>query len=278
MIKRIDSHQHFWIFDPVRDSWINEEMSAIQRDFGPDDLQPVLNSYGLDGCVAVQAVQDESENDFLLALAKNASIVKGIVGWVDLQAENIEDRLAHYAQYPKIKGFRHVLQGEKDRALMLKPAFQRGIAALAKHKFTYDILIFSDQLKYAAELAGNFPEQAFVLDHIAKPLIKEGKIDEWARDIRTLGAQQNVFCKVSGMVTEADWLRWKIDDFTPYLDVVFEAFGAERLMFGSDWPVCMVAGGYGKMISIVEEYTQKHLTEHQNAKFWGGNTMLFYSL
>ncbi len=275
---KIDSHQHFWQFDPVRDSWITPDMEVIRRDFLPAHLEEELDKANIRGSVAVQSDQSEADNKFLLSLAEQSERILGIVGWVDLRAENIGERLEYYSAFDKMKGFRHVLQGETDRALMLKPEFQRGIAALAKHKFTYDILIFSDQLNYAADLAANFPEQPFVLDHIAKPLIKEGTITDWAKGIRNLAECSNVLCKVSGMVTEADWKNWKEEDFWPYLDVVFEAFGSSRLMFGSDWPVCLVAGGYERMISIVRNYTNKHLSAPELELFWGANAQKFYSL
>jgi L-fuconolactonase len=274
---RIDSHQHFWIFDPVRDSWINDEMRVIQRDFLPADLQPVLVENGMDGCVAVQADQSEGQNDFLLDLADGNDFIKGIVGWVDLQAANIAERLEYYSQFGLIKGFRHVLQGEEDRALMLKSAFRNGIGNLQKHEFTYDILIFPDQLQYVSAFVGGFPDQKFVIDHLAKPYIKDKKIDDWARDIRAVAKHENLNCKVSGMVTEADWKNWKTEDFLPYLDVLFEAFGADRLMFGSDWPVCLVAAEYGAMKGIVEQYTAK-LSANEQAAFWGANAATFYNL
>lgn len=274
---RIDSHQHFWIFDPVRDSWINDDMRVIQRDFLPVDLQPVLAANGMDGCVAVQADQSEEQNDFLLGLAQDNDFIKGIVGWVDLRADNIAQRLDHYSQFKLIKGFRHVLQGEEDRALMLRPAFRNGISELKKHNYTYDILIFPDQLQYVSEFVQGFPDQKFVIDHLAKPYIKDQKIDDWAKDIRAVAENDNLYCKVSGMVTEADWQNWKAEDFFPYLDVVFEAFGTNRLMFGSDWPVCQVAADYTQMKGIVEQYTAK-LTANEQAKFWGDNASRFYNL
>jgi L-fuconolactonase len=274
---RIDSHQHFWIFDPVRDSWINDEMRVIQRDFLPADLYPVLTENGIDGCIAVQADQTEAQNDFLLALAHGNSFIKGIVGWVDLRSDHIAERLEHYSRFELIKGFRHVLQGEEDRALMLKPAFMNGIGRLKEHGFTYDILIFPDQLQYISEFANAFPEQKLVIDHLAKPYIKDKNINDWAKDIRALAKHDNLYCKISGMVTEANWQNWKTEDFFPYLDVAFEAFGAERLMFGSDWPVCQVAATYGQMKGIVEQYTSKLSTAEQ-VQFWGGNAAKFYNL
>ena len=274
---RIDDHQHFWQFDAVRDAWITDDMAVIQRDFLPTDLAPVLQEHGLDGCVAVQASQSEAETDWLLELAGEHNFIKGVVGWVDLQAENVAERLAHYSQFTKLKGFRHVLQGETDRALMLRPEFRSGVAALHQHGFTYDLLILPDQLGYAAELAKAFPAQPFVLDHLAKPLIKAGELAPWRHDLQALAAHENVFCKVSGMVTEADWQHWQPADFRPYLDVVFEAFGPSRVMFGSDWPVCNVAGGYGRIYALVADYITQLSPDEQDG-FWGDNATRFYNL
>ncbi len=274
---RIDSHQHFWIFDPVRDSWIDESMAAIQRDFLPADLKPILDKHQIDGCVAVQADQSDIETRFLLQHAAKNDFIKAIVGWVDLRAGNIEEQLTDYSQFEKLKGFRHVLQGDPDRALMLKPAFMHGIKELERYNFTYDILIFPDQLVYAEELVGAFPNQKFVIDHIAKPYIKKQEIADWEKDVAAIAQYENVWCKVSGMVTEAEWQNWQEADFTPYLDVVFKAFGTKRLMFGSDWPVCNVAGGYDRMISIVENYTSK-LSVDEYTDFWGNNAVEFYNI
>jgi len=274
---KIDAHQHFWIFDPVRDSWINDDMSVIQRDFLPAHLEPVLQANGMDGCVAVQADQAEVQNDFLLGFADEHAFIKGVVGWVDLRADNIEQRLEHYSGFEKMKGFRHVLQGEEDRALMLKPAFMNGIGKLSKYGFTYDILIFPDQLQYVPEFVSAFPDQKFVIDHIAKPYIKDKKIHDWASEIKKVAEQENVYCKVSGMVTEAEWHGWEPADFTPYLDVVFNAFGTHRVMFGSDWPVCLIAAEYGEMKNILDEYTSS-LSATEQAGFWGDNAVKFYNL
>ncbi|MFD2161266.1 amidohydrolase family protein [Paradesertivirga mongoliensis] len=276
-MKKIDSHQHFWRFDPVRDSWITDNMKVVQRDFLPADLAPVLMENGIDGCVAVQADQSEEQNAFLLELAADNSFIKGIVGWVDLRAENIKETLEFYKGYDKMKGFRHVLQGEQDRSLMLRDEFKRGISMLEGFGYTYDILIYTDQIKYSEELVTAFPDQKFVIDHIAKPDIKNQNIDDWAADMKALAGHENVSCKISGMVTEADWQHWKAADFEPYLDVVFEAFGSGRVMFGSDWPVCEVAGGYGKVIGLVQGYTSK-LTQIEQELFWGGNAIKFYNL
>ncbi len=275
-MKTIDAHQHFWKFDPVRDNWITDEMSVIQKDFFPDDLKPVLQQNGFDGCVAVQASQSEEETDFLVTLAKQNDFIKGVVGWVDLQADDIEERLTKYKSTP-VKGFRHVLQGESQRDLMLKPEFKRGIAALQKHGFTYDILIFPDQVKFSDELAASFPEQKFVIDHIAKPYIKRREIDEWKKDMEQIAKHGNVYCKISGMVTEADWKGWKKVDFKPYLDVVVNAFGMDRILFGSDWPVCLVAASYRQMLAIVKDYFAS-FPENEQEQFLGLNAIRFYNL
>ena len=276
-VLKIDAHQHFWQFDPQRDSWITDEMSILQRDYLPAELGEIYQEYDIDGCVAVQASQSLAENDFLLDLASKNDFIKGVVGWVDLQHERVEDQLAQYAESKKMKGFRHLLQGEPNRALMLEPAFMRGISYLEKYGFSYDLLIFPDQLSFASELAAAFSKQRFVLDHIAKPDIKGKSVEGWKNDIKLLAENDNVYCKVSGLVTEADWKTWHRDDFVPYLDVVFEAFGIDRLMYGSDWPVCNLAGDYKGVVNIVENYLDK-LSENEKALFWGQNAIKFYQL
>ena len=276
-MQKIDSHQHFWKFNGVRDSWITDEMSVIQRDFLPHDLQPVLHQNGFDGCVAVQSDQSEEENGFQLNNAANNNFIKGVVGWVDLQAANVEARLAYYNGFEQMKGFRHVLQGEANRSLMLEPKFMNGISLLAKYNFTYDILIFADQLKYLPQFVSSFPHQKFVIDHIAKPPIKEQKTDEWAKEIKAVAEHENVWCKISGLVTEADFKLWKPTDFIPYLDLVTEAFGTKRIMYGSDWPVCLVAGSYNQVLDIVRDYFSRFSTNEQNA-FFGGNASDFYNV
>ncbi|MDR3711259.1 MAG: amidohydrolase family protein [Puia sp.] len=274
----IDAHQHFWKFDPVRDSWITDEMSVIRRDFGPADLLPLLEANGMEGSVIVQSDQSEEENVFQLENAEKFDFVKGVVGWVDLRSPAVNERLAYYRQFEKLKGFRHVLQGEKDRALMLTPDFKRGIGALKPYGYTYDILIYHDQLRYIPELAAAFPDQPFVIDHIAKPFIRTGQyLDEWKKDMKAAASHENVFCKISGMVTEADWQHWKKEDFKPYLDTVVEAFGTRRILYGSDWPVCLVAASYARMIHLVRDYFAS-FSKPEQAAFFGGNATTFYNL
>lgn len=272
----IDAHQHFWQYDAAKHNWITDEMAVIRRDFLPQDLHPLLQQNGIAGCIAVQADQTENETEFLLQLAEKNDFIKGIVGWVDLLSGQVEDRLQYYQQFPKIKGFRHVLQGELP-GFMLQPAFLEGIKSLGRFNYTYDILIFPQHLEAALKLVKLFPDQSFVIDHIAKPFIKKGWIDEWSKGITAIARCPNVLCKISGMVTEADLNQWKKEDFTPYLDVITEAFGINRVMFGSDWPVCQVAASYGEMLTIVKEYFSSYTLEEQKL-FFGANARKFYKI
>ncbi len=252
-------------------------MAVIQKDFLPSDLKTLLKENGVTGSVVVQSDQSEEENEFQLNNAAANDFIKGVVGWVDLQADDIEKKLIYYKQFKKLKGFRHVLQGEPQRDLMLQPAFTRGIGLLHKYGFTYDLLIYPDQLVFAKELVKQFPNQLFVVDHIAKPDIKNKKIDDWKKDILALGAFENVYCKISGMVTEADWKNWTKDDFIPYIDVVVNAFGTKRIMFGSDWPVCLVAASYKKMKEIVDDYFS-FFSKNEQKNFYGKTAIQFYNL
>lgn len=272
----IDAHQHFWQYDPVCHDWINEDLSVIRKDFLPAQLKQIFDEEGVDGCIAVQADQTETETDFLIQLAAENDFIKGVVGWVDLLAENCEDRLQHYQQFPIVKGFRHILQSE-DPAFILQPAFLRGIALLSQFDFTYDILVFPRHLSAVHTLVSKFPEQRFVIDHIAKPDIKNGLMDEWAAGIRKLATYPNVFCKISGMVTEADWKQWKAETLYPYLSVVTEAFGLQRLLYGSDWPVCLVAASYSEMWQPVKDF-YRNVTREEQAALFGENARDFYHL
>lgn len=276
MIK-IDAHQHFWQYNPIDFAWITDDMKVIQKDFLPNDLAPLLQTEGIDGCVAVQAPQTEQETAFLLELAAQYQFIKGVVGWVNLLAENVHERLAFFAQNKLFKGVRHIVQAEPDENFMLRTDFQRGIAALSAFDLSYDILVFPPQLPAAIQLVRKFPQQRFVIDHLAKPYIKKGEIEPWKKLITTIAAEPNVYCKVSGMVTEADWKNHQTQDFLPYLDVVTQAFGTERLMFGSDAPVCLVAASYGEVVSLVKNYYAQFSETEQNAIF-GGNAIHFYRL
>ena len=280
----IDAHQHFWHYDPAKYLWMSEKMGILKKDYLPTDLEPLLKNSGLGGCVAVQANQAEEENTFLLALAEKHDFIKGIVGWVDLQSPNVEERLAYYSQFSKIKGFRHVLHDESDINFMLRPAFLKGISLLKKYGFTYDVLIFPNHLSNTLKLVKAFPEQPFVIDHIAKPPIKKGTISvgipsekQWQKALKAVADHKNVSCKISGMVTEADWTHWQQADFTPYIDAVVELFGIDRIMYGSDWPVCTLAATYEKQFAIVKHHFST-LSETEQEKFFGGNAIQFYNL
>lgn len=273
---RIDTHQHFWKFDPQRDAWITNDMSVIQRDFLPEDLQPLLQQHQLDGCIAVQADTSEKETKFLLELADQHPFIKGVVGWLDLCSDTIDDRLEHFSQYKKLKGLRHIVQAEPD-GFLLRKDFQRGISALEKYNLTYDILIFPHQLEEAIEFVKTFPKQKFILDHGAKPYIKDGKIEPWKSQMETLAGFENVACKVSGLTTEADWNTWDKISMQPYLEVIFNAFGAKRTLFGSDWPVSLLAGTYAETITLVEAYISK-FSETEQQQIMGLNAKTWYHL
>jgi L-fuconolactonase len=272
----IDSHQHFWRYTPAEYPWMKPEW-PIRRDFLPPDLAREMAKVGVEGCVAVQAQQTVAEARWLLSLADAHPFICGVVGWVDLQNERVEEQLAELARHPGFVGVRHVVQDEPDDNFMLRPAFQRGIGKLRQFNLAYDLLVFPKQLPAAIQLVANFPEQRFVLDHIAKPPIAAGALSPWREQIRELAKAPNVWCKVSGMVTEAKWDGWRAEDFRPYLDIVFAAFGVERLMFGTDWPVCTLAGSYEQVHGLAADYTQA-LTAEARAKFFGGNAAAFYQL
>ena len=273
----IDSHQHFWKYDPVRYSWIDDSMKILRQDFLPSDLGPILQENGVGGCVAVQADQSERETEFLLELAGENEFIKGVVGWVDLKAEGVSKRLAHYSQNEKLKGVRHIVQEEPDPEFMLRKDFQNGIRHLAEFGLTYDILVYPNQLAAAVLLSRAFPEQKFVLDHIAKPRISEGLDDQWVNNIKELALNPNVSCKVSGMVTETTNFQWQQEDFYPFMDVVLDAFGWQRIMYGSDWPVCLLGGNYKEVITIVTDYISK-LSNNERAGIMGLNAKEFYYL
>jgi L-fuconolactonase len=274
---KIDAHQHFWHYTPEEYGWIGPDMEVLKKDHLPADLAPLLESAGIAGTVAVQARQTLDETAWLLELADKYPFIKGVVGWVDLRSPELRGQLQRFCAHPRFCGVRHVVQDEPDDRFMLRADFVRGLGMLAEFDLAYDILIFPRHLPVACELVSRFPDQRFVLDHIAKPLIKDGKVAPWDVGIRRLAAFPNVFCKVSGMVTEADRQRWQPSDFWPYLDVVFAAFGSERIMFGSDWPVCTLAGAYADVVKIVSDYVQQ-LAREEQAAFWGETARRFYRL
>lgn len=272
----IDAHQHFWHYNPTRDQWIDDSMEVLKRDFLPADLKPLLDENGFEGCIAVQADQSENETEFLLKLAGNNDFIKGVVGWVDLRDPRIEERCHHFAVYKKLKGFRHIVQAEPDD-FMSRSDFQRGIKALVGENFTYDILVYPSQIRAANELVNRFPDQPFVLDHIGKPDIRNKKVDLWKEQIAILAGAPNIYCKISGLVTEAHWHQWDKKDFMLYLDEIFDAFGTDRIMIGSDWPVCLLSASYHEVIAIVKEYLEQ-FSAVDKAKIMGENALSFYKV
>lgn len=273
---KIDSHQHFWNYNSFRDNWIDETMMIIRKNFLPKDLKPILYKNNIDGCIVVQADQSEEETIFLLKCAEENPFIKGVIGWVDLCANNVEERLDYFFKNKLFKGVRHILQGE-NVDFMLRTDFQNGISKLQQFNLTYDVLISSSQLATVIELVKKFPNQLFVIDHIAKPEIKERKIDFWKINIEKIAKYPNVYCKISGMVIEANLQNWKKEDIIPYLDVVFEAFGTNRLMYGSDWPVCLLAASYKQQLSIVERYILQ-FSDSEQALIMGNNAVAFYNI
>jgi L-fuconolactonase len=271
---KLDAHQHFWRYDAVQYPWIPAG-TALHRDWLPRDLAELQEPLGFDGSIAVQARQSLAESDWLLGLADADARVKAVVGWVDLRAPHVADDLLRLSRHPKFAGVRHVVQDESDDRFLLGAEFVRGIGELAAFKLTYDLLVVPKQLPAAIELVGKFPQQPFVLDHLAKPPIKTGALSPWREQVRELAQAPQVLCKVSGMITEAGHARWQADDFKPFLDVVFEAFGEDRLMFGSDWPVCLLAGNYERVFRLVDDYAQQ-LSPAAREKLFGGNAARFY--
>ncbi len=276
---RIDSHQHLWRFDPVEYGWIEPSAAALRRDYLHPDLARELDDARIDAAIAVQARQSLAENDFLLAQAEaSAGRIRGVVGWVDLAADDADSVLARYAAQTRFVGVRHVVQGETDPAFLARPAFNRGVAALRAHGLVYDILIYAPQLPAALAFVDRHPAQSFVLDHIAKPAIAAGQFDDgWARSIAELAKRPHVTCKISGVVTEVRDRTWTAGAIRPYLDVAIEAFGPARLMFGSDWPVCRLRTEYIDWVRTVRAVTDAWSAAEQ-AAFWGGTAARVYGI
>jgi L-fuconolactonase len=273
---RIDAHQHYWRFDPVLDSWITPDMAVLRRDFLPDDAAPLLAAAGIDGVVAVQADQSIAETDFLLSLAAQHSFIRGVIGWIDLRAADLSEQLARWRGNPRLKGFRHIAQGEPDDFLAGNDVVA-GIAELGRQGFSYDILIYPRQLAVAEQLVARCPSVRFVLDHCAKPPIAGGDISWWQQGFRRLARHENITCKLSGLVTEASWTGWSVTELTACLDTAAEAFGPERLMFGSDWPVCLLAADYAGVVAVVADWAER-LTASEQASIFGGTAISAYQL
>ena len=272
---QIDAHQHFWKYDPTQYEWIDDSMAVLRRDFGPEDLALALKENDFDGSIAVQARQSIQETRWLLDLADHSRQVLAVVGWVDLRAPNVKSQLRELTGNHKLLGIRHIVQSEPDDQFLLRRDFLDGIAILEEFGLAYDILIYTKHLPVAIEFVKKFPRQLFVLDHLAKPPIRRGPMDSWAEGIRRLADFPNVYCKLSGLVTEADWGRWTAEQIRPYLDVVFDCFGPDRLMIGSDWPVCLVAASYSRVIGLVRNYISE-LAPQSLPAVLGDNAARFY--
>jgi L-fuconolactonase len=277
-MKKIDSHLHFWRYDPKEYTWISEQMPQLRQDRLPEHLRMELEQHGFHGCVAIQAHQTEEETEFLLELSRQHSFVKAVVGWVDLQDEDLEQRLSHYCRLKVLKGFRHIVQDEPDDEFLLRADVIRGVELLKDFGFTYDILVYEKHLPVVVRFLEQLPDQPFVLDHIGKPVMEGGPSKAWKENIQLIAQHPNVFCKLSGLVTEADWDNWTTEDFLPFLEVVWKAFGPERLMIGSDWPVCLLAAkDYGEVIHVVDAFMEGCTLEEKEAVY-GENAIRFYHI
>jgi L-fuconolactonase len=276
-VARVDAHQHFWRYDAAEYGWIDDSMAALRRDFLPHELEREIARIGIDACVAIQARQTLDETRWLLSLADAHPFIWGVVGWVDLQSPDVDRELERLGRHPKLVGIRHIAQSEPDDRFLLHPAFLQGLSQLEQFGLAYDILIYSRHLPVAAELAARLPRQRFVLDHLAKPDVRGRDRLAWERDLRALAGQPNVWAKLSGLATEADWTAWTPADLNPYLDIAFDCFGADRLMIGSDWPVCTVAGDYQRTMTVVMDYVAARPARERDAVL-GGNAVRFWNL
>ncbi len=265
MVPCIDTHHHLWRYTAAEYGWIGEEMRWLQRDFLPGELRQEMENAGVQATICVQARQTLQETEALLRFAGKHPWIAGVVGWAAIASDDFPAQLDLLLRQPKLKGLRHVLQNEPDPAFSLRPDFQRGLRAMKGTGLVYDVLIYAPQLPVAAELADSHPEQAFVLDHLAKPKIATGEISPWREQLHELARRPNVWCKVSGMVTEADWQRWTADDLRPYLDAALEAFGPHRLLAGSDWPVCTLASSYSRWWQILRAWAASLSAGEQEA-------------
>ena len=273
---KIDAHQHFWKYDATEYPWIGAG-TVLERSWMPEDLRPILEGAGMDGCVAVQARQSMEESRWLLDLAEEHSWIRGVVGWVDLRSEKVDEELGELMGRRGLVGVRHVVQDEVDEDFLGGAEFCRGVGKLAGYGLAYDLLIYARQLGSAVRMVERFPEQRFVIDHLAKPEIRLGKLEGWREWMKEMGKFPQVMCKVSGMVTEAAVGDWKAEDLRPYIEVVLEVFGVDRLMFGSDWPVCLLAADYGRVLGVVEGALEG-FSVADRAKIFGGNALRFYGL
>tara|TARA_A100001015_G_scaffold146213_1_gene162100 strand:+ start:362 stop:1195 length:834 start_codon:yes stop_codon:yes gene_type:complete len=272
----IDTHNHFWIYDPLEYDWIDGSMSLLKRNYLPEEFSNVLANAAIGGCIAVQARQSDAETDWLLKLSDEFKIIKGVIGWVDLCNLNLHEFLEQKHQHNKLKGFRHVLQGEEDD-FMLNPDFIRGIKILSEHDYCYEILVYENQLKSVRKLLNQLPEMRLVIDHIAKPNIKAKPDQDWIHDLKAISLHKHVYCKLSGMVTEADWENWTPENIFPFIEHTITCFGENRVMYGSDWPVCLLAAKYNEVKNLLEQYLATQCKDSRD-KIFSSNAKEFYRL
>jgi L-fuconolactonase len=273
----LDAHQHFWTYEPANHGWINEDMKAIRRNFHPGDLEPVLRKNGVDGSVLVQVDETDEETTSMLRMAESHPFIRAVVGWVDLKDPALEEKLRSLKTHPKLKGFRAIMQGSPDDRYLSNAVFQAAVRKLKSFGFTYDVLIYHDQMDATVKFLEKCPDQPFILDHIAKPAIRDGEIRKWKERMKLLASFPNLHCKVSGMVTEARWDRWRYEDLSPYLEVAGEYFGTGRLCYGSDWPVCLVAGQYGQVLGVVQRFLQQ-VSPAEREQVLSANALSFYNI
>jgi L-fuconolactonase len=274
---KIDAHHHFWNYDPVEYGWLDDSMKSLRRDFLPEHLRQEIAGAGVDGVISVQARQTVDETRWLLDFADRHDFIKGVVGWMELVSPDVRNDLVCFAANKKLKAVRHVVHGEPDDNFILRTDFNRGVSALREFDLRYDILIFERHLPATIQFVDLHPEQVFILDHIAKPRIKANELSPWRENLRELAKHQNVYCKISGMVTEADFKDWTEAQLRPYFDIALEAFGPRRLMFGSDWPVCLAACGYARWHALVSGWISK-LSPDEQACILGGTAVEAYNL
>lgn len=274
---RIDAHQHFWNYDPIKHFWINDEMKVIKRDFSPGDLAPLLKELKFDGTIAVQADETMAETTFLLDLARKNDFIKAVVGWIDLRKDDVEDELIMLKSHQKLAGFRCIMQGAEDEAYLKNPVFLKNVSSLNQFDFTYDLLVFHKQMESLIRFTDKLPDNRLILDHIGKPDIKNREIKQWKEQLRILSSNPNIYCKLSGMLTEADHQHWSYDDIMPYMETAAEYFGIDRICFGSDWPVCLLAGNYKQVHDVVNRFAEQ-LNVTDKEKIFGTNTAAFYKL
>ena len=275
----IDSHHHLWQhIEPFDHSWQQaEELAPINRDFLPVDLEPLIKDAGVDKTILVQTQHNVAENHWALKLAEENDFIAGVVGWVDLASDQCEDQLLEVKDHPKFVGIRHVTQDEPDDDFIVRPAVMNGLKVLEKHGVPFDLLFYVKHLKHAVTLARELPELPMVIDHLAKPVIKDGATEGWIDNFKAAADCPNLYCKLSGMATEADWENWKPSDFRPYVDVALESFGPQRCMFGSDWPVCLLAGSYQQIHGALLECIDGR-SDSERAKVMGETAASFYSV